>query len=368
MTFSIVATQVQNLNASSSAERDITVPAGVVQPGDTIIVGYTHASGGITVAFSGDTSSSYTPAGSHVYSGHTSAMWFKPNAQPSDAGTVLKFTPSGSVAAAVVLVVVRGLATTAALDAISVFISATAEGGTSQPGNSKTATTATVDTDCAAIQFAFVPGGLATGPAPMTSITASGMTLAAATFDSHTTQPVANAAAFYNAGPYSAGSAIGGNAFTGDNAASNGNWAIWTLAFKLAGTPSASASARPVAVAANPGNWANVGGAADAAAALADENDGTGAQSPLITAGPYSIDYTLSPLSAGLVTISGRAKLTAAGSQTLTLTLKQGSTVIASWSDPVTSTGFADFSHDVTSAQNAAITDRSALTVELTAS
>lgn len=127
----------------------------------------------------------------------------------------------------------------------------------------------------------------------------------------------------------------------------------------------ASSSVRPSSVIANGGSFTNQGGAADLAAALADESDTTYAQSPDNPSAAY-IEYGFPTLASGDVTVKTRNKATAGSpaSQTL-IELRQGSTVISSRTVTLT-TSYVDHTWTTSSAETSAITNRSDLRVRLT--
>lgn len=120
------------------------------------------------------------------------------------------------------------------------------------------------------------------------------------------------------------------------------------------------ATVRPISVISNAGSFTNNGGAADIAAALADELDTTYAQSPDNPAAT-SAEVKFAPITAGLVTVKVRHVATA-GSPLITRTynLKQGSTVISTRSVALPTVA-TDYSFTTTSTEAANITDRTDL-------
>lgn len=361
MTFSIVGTAAA-VATTSYTTRTITLPTGIAA-GDTVFLLGVRSGGAATLVL---TDGSYTQIGQHSYSGHNSELWYKQNAQSADSGAVLTVTSSAAARYSLFAVVVRGLSATAALDGHSDFISATGEGGTAQPGNSKVASTFTTTASDVLLQFAAVTGGVTAAPAAMTFIHATGVTLAIDGYDTNAGGD-ADGAIFYNSTTAGSGTSLGGNTFTTDATTGSGNWTIYTVGATLA-VSGGQDTVRPTSVVSNTGSWTNQGGAASINAALADETDATFAQSPTITAGPYALEVGIAQLNTGIPTITYRAALSAVGSQTLTVKLKQGATVIATWTDTITSTTATDFSHTCTSGQAATITDYSALSVDFEAS
>lgn len=129
---------------------------------------------------------------------------------------------------------------------------------------------------------------------------------------------------------------------------------------------SAVATVRPAAVVTNGGTWANVGGAANMAAALADELDtsyATTGATPSNAEITFSLDGTLNT---GPVVVKVRADIDTAVAGTIVVDLLQTSTVVATRTFSVTTTK-QDFTFTTTTAETAAITSRSDLRLRITA-
>lgn len=116
----------------------------------------------------------------------------------------------------------------------------------------------------------------------------------------------------------------------------------------------AGTTVRPDGTVTNPGNWVPVGGSATVYEAEADESDTTMTETPDAAVGAaYTV--TLSPLQPGPVTVTTRGRISS-GSAVLRQELLQGSTVIATWDDTLT-TSHANYSHTTTTTQTTSITN-----------
>lgn len=125
------------------------------------------------------------------------------------------------------------------------------------------------------------------------------------------------------------------------------------------------ASLRPSSVVSNPGVYVNVGGAADIAAALADELDTTYAQSPDSPSGSQAT-WGFGTLNAGDVTTKTRNSVSAASPPvTRTIDLLQTATVISTRSITLPTT-ITDHQWTTSPTETATITDRTALRVRIT--
>lgn len=116
------------------------------------------------------------------------------------------------------------------------------------------------------------------------------------------------------------------------------------------------------------GGWTQYGSADSIPAALRDDSDTTGAQSPNNPSNAATV-YYLDPMPVGSKTISGRANLDGSGSGSLTLTLKQGNGVTVS-TDTVTGltgTTAVPFSFALSSGENGAVTDPHEMTITVSA-
>lgn len=114
-----------------------------------------------------------------------------------------------------------------------------------------------------------------------------------------------------------------------------------------------STTSRPDTTLTNPGNWVAVG-AATMWEAEADESDATYAETPDAAVGAAKTSR-LSPLLPGPVTVATKARVTS-GSATLRQELLQGTTVIATWDDALT-TSFATYTHTTVTAETSSITN-----------
>lgn len=117
----------------------------------------------------------------------------------------------------------------------------------------------------------------------------------------------------------------------------------------------------------NSGAWTNEGGATDLAAAVSDGSATTYAESPDNPSGAAMTfaakDYLAD---SGDITIQFKADGTQAG-RSITVELLQGTTVVATTTKTLTTTATA-YTYSLTSGENAAVTDRTNLSVRVTAS
>lgn len=123
----------------------------------------------------------------------------------------------------------------------------------------------------------------------------------------------------------------------------------------------------PNSVLANPGGWTKQGSASSIAASLADSDDTTFIQSAGVAAGE-EIVLPVNPLSGGDITCFGRyRRAPGETSGTLTIELRQGTTLIKALVPgttagvPAATTTWQNFSYTLTSSEAAAVTDRAAL-------
>lgn len=124
-----------------------------------------------------------------------------------------------------------------------------------------------------------------------------------------------------------------------------------------------AASVRPTNVVSNAGGWANVGGSANQATALADESDTTYIESTL---GSGEIVLALDALGSGDVTVSLRARWFTSGAR-VKVDLRQNGVLIATRTMTLFNT-FGAISIALTSAENSLLTSpRTGLTVSLSA-
>lgn len=125
-----------------------------------------------------------------------------------------------------------------------------------------------------------------------------------------------------------------------------------------------SNAATPDSTPSNPGGYVIQGGSATIDAALADNSDGTYAESVDPSSGDvFTVGIT--PLVTGAVTVTTRAKSSTTPVLQMTVDLMQGTTVIAT-STFTTTTSFSDYSFTTTSGQTANITDFNNLRVRIT--
>lgn len=341
MAATIVATAVYQAPASSGSlsSRTITLPTGI-QDGDLIIIAADKNGSANGFTLSGLT---FTTLGTNASSGHWSSVHYKTGAA-SDSGVTVTATTSSAYRAALAVVVVRGVS------GINAFGKSTTASGASV---SAPAVTPTGGASVVRLDFACTSGGDGVGIAISTP---AGMTASATAYDQVVAagQGAANIKAATNLTPTDA--AVSANTYT-----NNSTTAIvgtgWTLLLSI---PVASTNATPSTLTSNAGSWTNQGGAADIPAALADASDATFAQSPATpSAASFQVKFT--ELAAGLVTVSYDADMDS-GTGSCVVTLYQGATSIASWTDAWTTTK-TTFTHTTSSGQAAAITDRSDLRV-----
>lgn len=127
-----------------------------------------------------------------------------------------------------------------------------------------------------------------------------------------------------------------------------------------------AATIKPASVVSNSGGWTNQGAGASIAAALADTDDATFVRSAGATTNEVITLGMTGPLSAGNVTVPYRARLAPGSAATqVKVELLEGATVRAVRTQTLTSS-WANYSMDLTTGENAAISDRTALTVRLT--
>lgn len=113
----------------------------------------------------------------------------------------------------------------------------------------------------------------------------------------------------------------------------------------------------------NLGNWSAVGG--NAVEVVTDASDATYIESPANPA-VEQVRYKLDPLGPGSITIDVRAQASAIGYVYIRTVLQEGTTIIAEWSDKLT-TSWQTFSYTTSGSQETAITDRSNLFVMMEA-
>jgi hypothetical protein len=123
-------------------------------------------------------------------------------------------------------------------------------------------------------------------------------------------------------------------------------------------------TSKPTSVVANTGAFTNQGGAASLQAAVGDASDTTFARSPDNPSGAaIEFGHYDAPLGLGVPKMRAKLKISAASPAiTATVTLKQGSTTIATRTTAVTTTA-TWYEWTLTSGEAAAITDRAALSV-----
>lgn len=324
---------------SSLTTRTINVPAGVAD-GDVIIVGVTKGGGTAGATMSGLTATS--TAIEQLQSGQAIDVWFKENAVAADAGTTITINTTVAARVGIIVAVYRGLATSGALDVFAVQTSAS--------GTSVTAPNATASASDVRIDFAF--GSANAGN--ITYTVPAGMTARAAVSGT-TTAGEQNAVLADNLTPISPG-ASGANVYT---ASSSVIGVGVTLLFKV---KAASATAQPISQVSNAGSWVVVGGATSYGV-LADGSDSTYIETPTNPTAA-SIELGFDTLASGQVTVTARARYASGGSGSVTVKLRQSTTTIATWTQPVTS-AFTTYSFTTTSAQTATITDYALLRATL---
>ena len=122
---------------------------------------------------------------------------------------------------------------------------------------------------------------------------------------------------------------------------------------------------KAMAITSNPGNWTNVGGAADIPAALTDASDATYAQSATGTANPSVLRIRLFPLFTPTdFSMTLRHLLSAAGAGVAEVRLVEASTTRKTWT-PTPTTSAADTVCTMTGGEIATVTSWLALDVEI---
>lgn len=323
---------------SSITSRSISVPAGVAD-GDLILIGVTKGGGASACSMSG---LAVTNAVEQLQSGQAVDVWYKENALATDAGTTITVT-SSAARVGIIVAVYRGLATSGALDASGYSLNAS---GTSVNAPSVTASATDVRID-----FGFG----STNTANVTYIVPGGATSRATVSDAGSAG-AQSAVLADNLTTINSGAASGANVYT-TSASGIGTGITLLLKAKVAST-----TVYPTSQVSNAGSWVNVGGATSYGV-LADGSDSTYIETPSSPAGA-SIALGLDNLASGQVTVTARARYSSGSSGSVTVKLMQGATVIATWTQALTST-MAAYSFTTTAPQTAAITDFSALRVAI---
>lgn len=125
-----------------------------------------------------------------------------------------------------------------------------------------------------------------------------------------------------------------------------------------------SSSVRPIAITSNSGGWAAVGAVADSAAAMADNDPTTYAQSPDSPSSPSTLRVRLAPLAAGTgFNLAVDNQLSASVTGTATVSLYEGSNLRKTWTI-TPSTSLATTNLTLTTGELATIVSFNALDVE----
>lgn len=328
---------------TSTASRTVTVPAGVAN-GDTLICFATKSGGTTGFTLAGGTLTGMSLHKEDSRSGIWSAVYIKENASASDSGKTITLTTTASYRSSVFIAVYRGAALVSVVDVSD-----------SLDGNGSVHNCPAVTSVAGGYVINYM-GGVTGATGSQTWTTPSGFTKDIESVDAATSGG-ASAALFHRDAPIAASTSFPQQAYTPSVTATT--YIGWTVILK---EKTAATSTVPGSVKSNAGSWVAVG-AANQTAAVADSSD----TSYIETAGnpsSASIEFNLlETLATGQVRIKVKAQRVDAASGTLVTRLKQGSTVIATWTETLTST-LTEYTYVTTTSQAAAITDPSTLSVE----
>lgn len=352
MALQLRATAVLQSTNTTTTTRTITIPAGT-QVGDLIFI-FAAQSGGSTTQ-SMTSGSGYTLMPKESVTSHGCTAWHK-IAEVSDAGSSITLTSSASIRTTVVVGVFYGQSSVSPVGPLIL-----------SPGTNtltKSVTSGTVGVDSGVIQFACVTAGNGL----VTNITASGGYTRAVQTLYTDTPPDAFApslgALFYEDLLTSGGTA-GGNTITmTGNSTYSPIVSVWTIPIELAPVSGPSDTVRPTSTVGSSGVTAV--GAASVHATLADESQTTYAETVENPGGSYT-EVLFPEVGAGLISAKYQIQSTASTPNlSCVVQLRQGTTVIASRTHSMVPTTITEYEWTATSAEVAAITDRTNLRLRWT--
>lgn len=347
MPATLVGTPTTYAPITLAATRTVTVPAGISN-GDLIMVFATKSgsASGFTVDAT-STLSGLTELASDSRSGIYSSVYIKANASASDVGKTIVLATAGSYRSSVHVAVYSGVPTASPIDAYA-----------SLDANGSVHKIPTVTAVSGGTLVAYI-GGTTGAVGSQTWETPSGFTQDASSSDPATSGG-ASSALYHQTAQVAASAVVPEISITPSVGATT--YVGWAIVLKGA---SAVTDTKPGAVKSNAGSYVAVG-AANTVIATGDASDATYAESGANPTGA-SIEWsTADPLVPGQVTVTVRSRYVSGGSGSQTVRLKQGATVIASWTSPLTA-AFANYVYTTTASQAANITDWTAggLSVEV---
>lgn len=335
---------------ASTGSLSIMVPA-TVQAGDLLLIAAGLNNAGNT-SYNWSTPSGWTKRDDRSVGSNLYAALYVKIATSGDAGATVTLTSATTGKSCAIVAAYSGVDQAAPVD-VSAGLSET----TSTASHTTPTVTSTVDQDwivIAAVQSDSVTESWATA----TGYTKRQDSLDNVSLSGHVT------ATLQDRGPISVGT-YGGEALTAAGASPKA--AMWTLAIS---PQQSTQTARPVSDVASSGTVGvpTPGAGSGIYADLAANDDTHYAE--ISNSGYVEVGLAglLDPLSSSGHTVTYRGQFGGgATGGTLTTTLKQGSTTIASWTDTLTGS-FQTFSHTLTSGQADSITDYSALSLRFAAS
>jgi hypothetical protein len=326
----------------------ITIPA-TVQAGDLLVIAAGLNNGG-NPALNWGTPAGWVKRDDRSVGSNLYAALYVRTATSGDAGATVTLVSATTGKSCAVIAAYSGADQSAPIDAVQGLSETTSTAAHATPTVSTT-----VDQDVIVI------AGVQTDTATQSWSTATGYTKRQDSVDNtNTTGHVV--ATLQDKGPVTVGT-YGGESLT--SAVAGPKAATWTLAISPQQT---TQTARPVSdvTVTNAVGVPTPGAGSGVYATLAANDDAHYAE--LSNTGVVNVSFAslLDPLSGSGHTISYRAWYAGgATSGSQTVEVLQGTTVIASWTDTLTSTP-APFSHTLTSGQANAITDYSALRARIT--
>lgn len=323
---------------SSLTTRTLNVPAGVAD-GDTVLIFASKAGGTSAATISGVTATNIADV---LFSGHAASVWIMDNVSSSLAGTTITFTTQTALRVAAGILVIRGLMPTA-LD-------------THTKANGLATTMVAPSAVASAQDVTVLFGSVSGNTASLSATTPSGFTKVIEAVDTGASGAAGLQVAYSLAGVAS-GATQAASTFT---PSAQVNYTAWTILLKA---KVATDTVRPILQISNAGAYTAVG-AGTLVETFADESDSTYAETADTPTSATQV-VKLGEITSGDINISVRAQYASpATSGTLVTKLIQApSTVIASWTDSLTS-AFANYSHVTSPGQTATITDRSNLYVQ----
>jgi hypothetical protein len=335
--------------SAAATTRTFTLPT--VADGDCLVIQTVIPSGTGTISPSG-TLTGVTETYFQTVSGHRHSLWIREGLTAADSGLTVTFTTSTSYKTSVQWAVVRGGAVTSIVD-VALGANGPAGGGLSMTSPAVTTTVA------GSMEMQFVGHA---GAAGVTAFTVpAGMTVLQEIHDPTAVGGAGGATGAvigYNLTGLPAGSSAGGDVWGVDVA---NLLSAFTVTFEPA---SVATTVRPSSTVSSTA-W-TVSGASSVHAALSDETDASYVESGDNPAGTL-FEVGLPPIATGDITVAVRMQQAGATpSESVAVSLRQGATQIAVRTYTLT-TAWTTYQFTTTSAETAAITDRSALRVRAVA-